>query len=202
MTTATSRPDVPEGAPPTLDGRTARRLANRERILDAALELTAQGVELDIDEIAVRAAVSVRSIYNHFPTARHLVAGMYERGTQRMRHFIDELPAPTMPLAQRVRKFVRTWAKMQDELAPIRWQALVAEDKHPDLQPELAVLRRAHREQITRTFPEIAGANAQAAATALTDSLTWRALRRHQGLGFDAACSVVEEALKRLAGDH
>jgi AcrR family transcriptional regulator len=182
-----------------LDGRTARRLANRERILDAALELTANGVELDFDDIAQSANVSVRSIYNHFPTARHLVAGMYERGTARMRHFIDELPAPTVPFDQRVKRWVRTWARMQDELAPIRWQALVAEDKHPDLQPELAILRRAHREQIARVFPEITGAKAQAAATALTDSLTWRALRRHQGLSFDAACGVVEDALKRLA---
>jgi AcrR family transcriptional regulator len=184
----------------SVDGRTARRLANRERILDAALELTAQGVELDIDEIALRAAVSVRSIYNHFPTARHLVAGMYERGTARMRHFISELPGPDVSFDERVKRFVRTWGRMQDELAPIRWQALVAEDRHPDLQPELSLLRRAHKEQITHMFPELVGAKAQAAATALTDSLTWRALRRHQGLGFDAACGVVEDAIKRLAG--
>ncbi len=199
MTTATSRPENPESVPRSLDGRTARRLANRERILDAALDLVAKGVELDFDEIALRAAVSVRSIYNHFPTARHLVAGMYERGTERMRHFIAELPGPAVPFEDRVRRFVRKWGRMQDELAPIRWQALVAEDKHPDLQPELAVLRRAHREQIARVFPEIGGAQAQAAATALTDSLTWRALRRHQGLSFEGACAVVEEAIRRLA---
>ena len=66
---------------PALDGRTARRLANRDRILDAALDLVAEGAELDVDTIAERANVSVRSVYNHFPTARHLVAGMYERGT-------------------------------------------------------------------------------------------------------------------------
>ena len=161
-----------------------------------------RGVELDFDDIASSANVSVRSIYNHFPTARHLVAGMYERGTARMRHFIAELPGPKVPFDQRVRRFVRTWGRMQDELAPIRWQALVAEDRHPDLQPELAILRRAHREQIGRMFPEIQSTKAQAAATALTDSLTWRALRRHQALGFDAACAVVEEAIKRLAGDR
>jgi AcrR family transcriptional regulator len=182
----------------SVDGRTARRLANRERILDAALALVAEGVELDFDDIARSANVSVRSIYNHFPTARHLVAGMYERGTDRMRHFLADLPGPQVPFDQRVRRFVRTWGRMQDELAPIRWQALVAEDKHPDLQPELAILRRAHREQIGRVFPEIQTAKAQAAATALTDSLTWRALRRHQGLGFEAACGVVEEAIRRL----
>ena len=207
MTTATSRPgrsdDADAGSSaPSLDGRTARRLENRDRILESALELVAEGAELDVDHIAVRAGVSVRSVYNHFPTARHLVAGMYEHGTARMRHFISDLPQPSEPFGERVRRFVRTWARMQDELAPIRWQALVAEDKHPDLQPELAALRRAHKAEIKRVFPEIRGAQAQAAATALTDSLTWRALRRHQGLGFDAACAVVEDAITRLAGNH
>lgn len=205
MTTATSPQGETPGAPPssgTLDGRTARRLANRERVLDAALDLVAEGAELDIDAIAARSAVSVRSVYNHFPTARHLVAGMYERGTARMRRFIDELPEPTVPFGERVRRFVRTWAQMQEELAPIRWQALVAEDKHPDLQPELASLRRAHAEQIKRIFPEIRGEKVQAAATAVTDSLTWRVLRRHQRLSFDRACAVVEEAIRRLSDDR
>jgi AcrR family transcriptional regulator len=182
-----------------MDGRTARRLANRERVLDAALALVAEGHELDIETIADRAAVSVRSVYNHFPTARHLVAGMYERGTVRMRRFIDDLPTPSVPFDQRVTRFVRTWARMQEELAPIRWQALVAEDKHPDLQPELTSLRRAHAEQIKRMFPEVRGDKAHAAATAVTDSLTWRVLRRHQGLSFERACGVIEEMIRRLA---
>jgi AcrR family transcriptional regulator len=207
MTTATSRPGRSDdaagtGAASALDGRTARRLENRDRILESALDIVAEGAELDVDRIAERAGVSVRSVYNHFPTARHLVAGMYERGTVRMRHFITELPEPSEPFDERVRRFVRTWARMQEDLAPIRWQALVAEDKHPDLQPELAALRRAHKAEIKRVFPEIRGAQAQAAATALTDSLTWRALRRHQGLGFDAACAVVEEAIRRLVDER
>jgi AcrR family transcriptional regulator len=182
-----------------VDGRTARRLENRDRILEAALDLVAEGAELDVDTIAARSGVSVRSVYNHFPTARHLVAGMYERGTARMRAFIDELPPPTMPFDSRVKRWVRTWARMQEEIAPIRWQALVAEDKHPDLQPELEELRRAHRAEIARVFPEITGRDVVAAATVMTDSLTWRALRRHQGLSFEAACTVVEEAIRKLA---
>jgi AcrR family transcriptional regulator len=205
MTTATSRPPGSDkgqpGRPDALDGRTARRLENRDRILESALDLVAEGAELDVDRIAKRAGVSVRSVYNHFPTARHLVAGMYERGTARMRPFLEDLPAPTVPFEVRVTRWVRTWARMQEEIAAIRWQALVAEDKHPDLQPELASLRQAHRTEIQRIFPEIDDPQAQAAAVAVTDSLTWRALRRHQALSFEAACGVVEEAIRRLAAD-
>jgi hypothetical protein len=32
----------------------------------------------------------------------------------------------------------------------------------------------------------------------MSDSLTWRALRRHQKLSVDAACEVIEESLRRL----
>jgi AcrR family transcriptional regulator len=182
----------------SVDGRTARRLANRERVLDAALDLVAEGAELDVEKIAERSAVSVRSVYNHFPTERHLVAGMYERGTERVRPYLANLPSPDLDYAQRVRAWVRVWAQIQEEIAPIRWQALVAEDKHPDLQPEIAELRRAHKAEIKRMFPEIAGAKGQAAAAAITDSLTWRALRRHQGLSFDVACDAIVEALMKL----
>jgi AcrR family transcriptional regulator len=141
----------------------------------------------------------VRSVYNHFPTARELIAGMYERGTELVRPLVAELPGPEVPLNERVRRWVRVWGRIQDEIAPIRWRALVAEDQHPELQPELTELRRAHRAEISRAFPEISGRSPQAAAVAVTDSLTWRSLRHHQGLSFEAACDVIEETIRRLA---
>lgn len=198
MTTATSL-DAPSGAPSKQDGRTARRLANRDRVLDAALDLTAEGAEVNPETIAERAGVSVRSVYNHFPTARELIAGMYERGTERVRPHLAALPSADAPFEQRLPRWVRAWARIQDEIAPIRWRALVAEDLHPELQPELAQLRKAHKAEIKRVFPEIRGRTAQAAAHAVTDSLMWRSLRRHQGLSFEAACEVVEDTMRRLA---
>lgn len=189
MDTATSR---------TTDGRIARRLANRDRILDAALDLAAEGTDVEVESIAARAGVSVRSVYNHFPTARELVAGMYERGTERVLPLVASLPSPDEPFDVRVERFVAVWGQMQEEIAPIRWRALIAEDVHPELQPELAELRRAHRANIKRLFPEIDGRTALAAATAVTDSLTWRSLRKHQGLSVDAACEVIGDMLRRL----
>ena len=193
MTTATSA-----SGPQALDGRTARRLENRERVLDTALDLVAAGSELDFEEIAERSGISVRSVYNHFPTARHLVAGMYERGSERVRPFLDQLPSPKVPFDERVTQWVRVWGRVQEEIAPIRWRALVAEDKHPELQPEIDELRRRHKTELRRMFPEIRGREAFATALLATDSLAWRALRRHQGLSVDAACDVIEETLRRL----
>jgi AcrR family transcriptional regulator len=192
MTTATSRPGA-------LDGRTARRLENRERVLDAALDLVAEGASLDVETIAERSGVSVRSVYNHFPTARHLVAGMYERGSERIRPLLEQLPSPKVPFEERVTKWVSVWGRIQEDIAAIRWRALVAEDEHPELQPEIADLRRRHKTEIRRVFPEIRGRERLAAALLATDSLAWRALRRHQGLSVEAACNVIEETIRRLA---
>jgi AcrR family transcriptional regulator len=182
----------------TLDGRTARRLANRNKILDAALELVADGASLGAEAVAARAEVSVRSVYNHFPTERDLVAGLYERGTELVRPLLAELPPPTLAFGDRVAKWVRVWARIQEEIAQVRWQALIAEDQHPEFQPELDDLRRAHLQELKHRFPEISGRRTLASARAITDSLAWRSLRKHQRLSFDAACDVVEETLKRL----
>jgi AcrR family transcriptional regulator len=152
---------------------------------------------VSVETIAEHAAVSVRSVYNHFPTARDLVAGMYERGTERVLPLLAGAPSSDDPFDQRVTQWVRVWARVQEEIAPIRWRALIAEAEHPDLEPEIA-LRRAHAADIKRMFPEIHGSRALSAAVAATDSLMWRVLRRHQGLSFDAACEVVEEVLRRL----
>lgn len=187
------------GTANTVDGRTARRLANRDRILDVALDLVAEGAEVSVETIADRAGVSVRSVYNHFPTARDLVAGMYERGTDRVRPLLASSPSPQDPFHERVARWVRVWARVQEEIAPIRWRALIVEAEHPELQPELEALRRAHTSEVRRMFPEINDDVLIAAAVAATDSLMWRALRRHQGLSVEAACEVTEETLRRLA---
>jgi AcrR family transcriptional regulator len=168
--------------------------------VDAALALVAEGAELDAEAVSSRAGVSVRSIYNHFPTERALIAGMYERGTELVRPLLEGLPSVDVPFPERVRRWVRVWAKIQEDIAPIRWRALIAEDEHPGLQPELAELRRAHAREIKSRFPEFSSREQRAAARAITDSLTWRSLRRHQRLSFDAACDVVFETLVRLGG--
>ena len=202
MTTATSPSSAQEHPAPragAVDGRTARRLENRERVLDAALEFVAEGAGLDYEAIAERSGVSVRSVYNHFPTARHLVAGMYERGSERVRPFLEQLPSPKEPFDERVTRWVSVWGRIQEEIAAIRWRALIAEEEHPELQPEIADLRRRHKTELRRMFPEIRGREAFAAALLATDSLGWRALRRHQGLSVEAACKVIEETIRRLA---
>jgi AcrR family transcriptional regulator len=186
--------------PDPLDGRTARRLANRDRILDAALDLVAEGAEVDVETIADRAGVSVRSVYNHFSTARELIAGMYERGSAKVGPLVEDLPDATVPFDERVDRWVRVWSEIQEEIAAIRWRALIAEAEHPELQPELKQLRTLHRAQIRGVFPEIDTEERRRAVVAMTDSLAWRSLRKHQGLSVEAARDVIGETIRRMRG--
>jgi AcrR family transcriptional regulator len=188
------------GADPGTDGRTARKLANRDRILDAALALVEEGSELTADTIADRAEVSVRSVYNHFATVQDLVAGMYERGTDKLRPLFAYFPEPSAPFDVRVREWVAVIARIREEIAPIRWRALVAESENPEMQPQMAELRRMHRAEIERMFPEIKTEEGRQTAVAMTSSLGWRSLRQHQGLSFEEATGVLEETIRRLAG--
>lgn len=180
-----------------VDGRTARRIKNRTRILDAAWELLTEGKQLNAEGIAERAGVSVRSLYNHFSSARELVAGLYERGNERVRPLRDQLPDPALPLAERAHSWAEVRGDILDRVAAIRWQALIAEERNPELQPETEQLRRRHREEVARIFPELS-VEARAAVVAISSSLGWRSLRRHQGLSLEEAKRVIEQTVRRF----
>ena len=54
-------------------GRVAQRRRTRKAIVEAATELLAEGVEPSVSDIALRADVSRRTVYLHFPTLDQLV---------------------------------------------------------------------------------------------------------------------------------
>ena len=54
-------------------GRVAQRRRTRRAIVEAATELLAEGAEPSVNDIALRADVSRRTVYVHFPTLDQLV---------------------------------------------------------------------------------------------------------------------------------
>ncbi len=57
----------------TASGRVAQRRRTRRAIVEAAAALIAEGAEPSVNDIAVRADVSRRTVYLHFPTLDQLV---------------------------------------------------------------------------------------------------------------------------------
>ena len=148
-----------------------------------------------MDKIADAASVSVRSVYNHFPTARHLIAGMYERGSDKIRPLMADLPAPDVEFGERVRRWVRLWGRIQEEIAPIRWRALIAETHTRSSSPSSMRCAAGTAGRSSGSSPRSRMDRRRPLRVAVTDSLTWRAMRRHQGLSVDQACNVLASAM-------
>lgn len=87
---------MPKSAPkpvPSPTGRTAKGVAKREAILDAALEVFGEvGLHgASLREIASRVGVSHQSLMHYFPTKNELLMAVLRRRDERLRrHFDDE----------------------------------------------------------------------------------------------------------------
>ncbi len=179
------------------DGRTLRRLRNRDRIIDVALDLARAGEDVTVERLAEASSISVRSIYNHFPSGADLESAMHDRGKETLRPYLTAMPGREVPFDERVRRFAEVRGRMFEEFGAMAWRAAVEEDRRQAPNPFLERWRRGRAREIRTTFPEIVDDRARAAVTALADPLGWRLLRVSQRLSFAEACAVIEDAVRR-----
>lgn len=184
-----------------VDGRTLRSLRTREAIVDATIELLEAGdLRPTAPRVAERAAVSVRSVFQHFDDLETLHAAVAERLATRLVGLV--LPvSPELPLADRLARFVHQRSVLLEAVTPIRRAA----DVHGPFSTEItARLRDGQaflRAELERTFaPELAAAGDDRAE--LLDALdaclswaTWDTIRAGMGRDRERA----ERLLCRLA---
>ena len=66
--------------------------ANRERVLDAALDVfSEQGIEGSTETIATRAGVGVATVFRHFPSKRELLEAALERMITQLAESLEQL---------------------------------------------------------------------------------------------------------------
>jgi AcrR family transcriptional regulator len=190
----------PSGSAP-VDGRTLRSLRTREAIVDATIGLLEEGdLRPTAPRVAERAAVSVRSVFQHFDDLETLHASVAERLVDRVAVLLVPVPAD-LPLAERLERFVHQRALLLEAITPIRRAA----DVHGPFSTEITARLRAGqaflREELVRTFgPELdaAGSDRADVLDALDAALswgTWNGLRASVGRSQGAA----ERVLRRLA---
>lgn len=186
---------------PTTDGRTLRSLRTREAIVDATIALLEEGdLRPTAPRVAERAAVSVRSVFQHFDDLETLHASVAERLVDRVAVLLVPV-APDLPLPERLDRFVHQRALLLEAVTPIRRAA----DVHGPFSTEItARLRDGQaflRDELVRTFsPELDAAGADRgelldALDAVLSWSTWEGLRA--GLGRDQP--TAERVLRRLA---
>ena len=177
------------------DGRVQRGERTRDAIADALLSLLADGVARPTArEIAARADVSLRSVFQHFDDMESLYAMCVTRQQAR----VAGLSAPIDPSGSfdaRVDGLVAQRARLYEHVAPVRRVALREAPSSPVLQEALAAMRRAQRADLTSVFgPELGARAPRALVAALevaTSFETWDQLRRVQGLSAATARAAV-----------
>ena len=204
-------------APPTLwppseqarrDGRSARSDRTREALVAAVLMLVDEGnLKPTAQEIAARAGVSARSVFQHFPEREQLWDAVAWAQLGRLRERFEP-PPQTGSFARRLDAFVEQRREFYEAVTCFRRAALLREPFSPTASAWLQEVRRAKRAQMADVFAKELGrldeprrTEVVAALGAATSWSTWEALRTHQGLDEDAAMAALRRTIRALLGE-
>src|ERR1700716_2205855 len=135
-----------------LDGRAARSLRTRNRVVDALLDLIDEGhVRPPAARVAQRAGVSLRSVYQHFDDLETLFHVAGERHRQRFAH-LEPLPALPAGLEPRIAAYVAHRARWMEAVSPMARAAALQAPFSPGIAARQAAGRQRHRDGLAAAF--------------------------------------------------
>lgn len=183
-------------AEPEGDGRTRRRVRNREKVVQALYELIGEGHRRPTaDQVAARAGVGRRTVFRHFDDLESLFAELAQQVRDEAR-IGQEARSSDAPLEKRVDELVRRFASLFEKLAPFRRSNQLHAWRSPVLQRFDREGSEELRTAIAQVLPELAGQPAaiRAGLVHILSPAAWDGLRENQGLDAEEA----EEALRGL----
>jgi len=185
------------------DGRIARRLGNRARILDALFALIQSGTyHPTLKQIAAQAGVTPRTLLNHFPDGSSLLLAAAEHGRRLAEAALPPLPTTADP-EQRVRDFFRTASAFYDGFAATRWSVATNPASLSLFEASgykgvaLGILGRRILELLS-SFDAQLDPVLRRALSMITDPLAWRLLRVQQGLSRSDAAQAMAASVIAL----
>jgi len=171
----------------TVDGRVQRGSRNREAIVDALLACYEAGeLRPSVPEVARRAAVSTRSVHNHFVDVEALRAEVAQRQWERYAPLVGEVATVDELIANRIIFF--------EAVTPVRRAALLSVHDSPTIARNLARLDRLLRRQLEAVFLT-ADADQLDALELVMSWDAWNRLRTAQGLSVARARRVLERTI-------
>ncbi len=189
------------GAP--MDGRVKRRVLTRKRIIDGLRALVAEGnPRPTADQIAKRAEVSLRSIYQHFSDLDDLFA---ELAKQSLSPSGDSERVVTGSLTQRIEQVVEQRDRYYDEIQDSAQLALRLEASSDEVARAVRAVRRELRQQVSVAFeaelcafPESEREDRLEACIVALSFSTYELLRTHHGLSRGRYRKVTKRSLELL----
>jgi len=198
-----------EPHPKQRDGRTIRAERTRKALVDALLALLDEGeLRPTAAEIAARAGVSERSVFQHFRDREALLEAVAREQYERVVPTLHPVDA-SLPLAERVEAFADQRCRLFERIKGVRRAALLMESESNVVAGWLTSVRKAKAAEVERVFRrELEAAPAderEALRAALIAACAWGAfesLRIHQGLSVARTRGAMRTAIARLLGDQ
>ena len=190
---------------PVTDGRVLRGARTRDSIVQALLDLLNDGVPAPTAaQIADRAGVSVRSVFQHFSDMEALYADLAAEQRERVAPLLGGLRRPDT-LQERIAAIVAQRSELFETITPVRHAIGSRASESLALQARLAELSTALREQVAEQFADELGALAARPRRSLLDAIdlvtsfeAWDRLRVVQLLDRNDAERTLSDALSSL----
>jgi TetR/AcrR family transcriptional regulator of autoinduction and epiphytic fitness len=194
-----------------LDGRQSRTARSRLAICEACLDLVQEGaLQPSADQIAERAGLSRRSIFNHFADLAELYDAVVEVGLQRCAPLLEKIDAEAT-VASRVARLAEVRSRFLEATAPftraLTAQALVGSAADQALRVSRDALRLQHQD-VERLFGrELADLSPPdctevlEALSAAMSPLQWEYLRHSRGCPMARARAVMQRTLTAILRD-
>lgn len=189
----------------TTDGRVLRGERTRRRIVQALLDLINDGVrEPTASQIAQRAEVSVRSVFQHFSDIEALYEDLASEQRGRIAPLLASLERPA-DLADRIDALVAQRRNLFEAIAPVRHAIGGRAVESPALRARLDELSAALRSQLADQFDDeltaindTQGEQTLHALDVVCSFEAWDRMREYQRLDAEGAAAVMQTAVAAL----
>jgi TetR/AcrR family transcriptional regulator, regulator of autoinduction and epiphytic fitness len=189
------------------DGRTVRAERTRQSLVDSLVALLDEGhLKPTAAQIAERAGVSERSVFQHFPDREALFEAVARQQYERVMPMLRPVDS-SLPLDERIDQLVQQRARLYEKIAGVRRAALLIEHESDSVAGWLTTARKAKAAEVERIFrreldaiPPDEREPVRAALVALCAWTAWESWRIHQGLSVARSRAAMRAGLAALLG--
>jgi len=190
-----------------VDGRHARSERSRQAMVDALLDLLRGGtLRPSSAQIAERAGVTQRTLFNQFGDMDSLISAVAARQSERVLSLLPN--AGDGCLEERVAQYCEGLETLLEETMNVRWAVVTSATEMAPASAALGTARQFVRRRLADAFGPELDALADPVVDELlealemeTDPVVWRMRRTQQELSATEARAVVERSILALLRD-